>query len=316
MGYLVTGGGGFIGSHIVEHLARRGQRVRVLDDFSAGRRENLSGLPVEVLEGDIRDSEVVRAAVEGMDIVFHEAALCSVARSIDQPMVTHDINARSTVTLLNACRNAGVRRLVFASSSAVYGDAEVLPKRESMEPAPVSPYALTKWEGERYCRMFYELYGLETVCLRYFNVFGPRQDPGSEYAAVLPRFIEKALNGDRPTVYGTGGQTRDFTYVEDVVRANLRAADSEAAPGQVFNVASGEQRSLLEVIDSLARIVHRPLTPTFAQPRRGDIEHSHASIEMISRVLGHSPCVEFDQGLHRTVEWFRSSRHGRTRSVA
>lgn len=316
MGYLVTGGAGFIGSHIVEHLVRRGERVRVLDDFSTGRRENLSGLPVEVLEGDIRDSEIVRQAVDDMETVFHEAALCSVVQSVEQPVVTHDINARSTVTLLNACRNAGVRRMVFASSSAVYGNDEVLPKCEEMELAPISPYALTKWEGERYCRMFYELYGLETVCLRYFNVFGPRQDPGSEYAAVVPRFIEKALNGERPTIYGSGNQTRDFTYVGDVVRANLRAADSEAASGRVFNVASGQQRSLLEVVDSLGRVVDRPLTPMFTEPRPGDIEHSHASIERIVRTLDYAPRVEFEQGLYRTVEWFRSSGHVRTRSVA
>lgn len=316
MGYLVTGGAGFIGSHIVEHLVRRGERVRVLDDFSTGRRENLSGLPVEVLEGDIRDSEIVRQAVDDMETVFHEAALCSVVQSVEQPVVTHDINAMSTVTLLNACRNAGVRRMVFASSSAVYGNDEVLPKFEEMELAPISPYALTKWEGERYCRMFYELYGLETVCLRYFNVFGPRQDPGSEYAAVVPRFIEKALNGERPTIYGSGNQTRDFTYVGDVVRANLRAAESEAASGRVFNVASGQQRSLLEVVDSLGRVVDRPLTPMFAEPRPGDIEHSHASIERIVRILDYAPRVEFEQGLYRTVEWFRSSGHVRTRSVA
>lgn len=316
MRYLVTGGAGFIGSHIVEYLVDQGKDVRVLDNFSTGRHENIRGLPVEIVEGDIRDSEIVWKAVEGVDIVFHQAALCSVARSVEDPMSTHDINTRSTVALLNASRNVGVRRLVFASSCAVYGDSEVLPKREDMETIPISPYALSKLEGEQNCRMFQDIYGLETVCLRYFNVFGPRQDPGSEYAAVLPLFIQAALNGNRPVIYGSGTQTRDFTYVENVVRANVEAAHRGDAVGQVFNVACGERRSLLDVVGSLERVLHLKLTPVFREARTGDVQHSQASVELAGRVLGLSPSVGFEEGLHRTVQWFCQCQHMRARSVS
>lgn len=316
MRYLVTGGAGFIGSHIVEHLLDWGKDVRVLDDFSTGKRENLHGLPAEVVEGDIRDVEVTRKAVEGVDIVFHQAALCSVAHSVEDPILTHDINTRSTVALLDACHTARVRRLVFASSSAIYGDSEILPKREDMEPAPSSPYAMSKLEGEQNCRLFQDIYGLETVCLRYFNVFGPRQDPGSEYAAVLPRFIQAALNEYNPVIYGSGTQTRDFTYVENVVRANLEAAHRGDVSGQVFNVACGERRSLLDLVDSLEKLVHRKLTPEFRESRPGDVQHSQASVELAGRALGFSPSVDFDEGLHRTVQWFRQCQRLRARSVA
>lgn len=315
MSYLVTGGGGFIGSHIVESLVEEGKEVRVLDDFSTGERANLAGLPVEIIVGDIRDVQTVQKSVEGVDTVFHQAALCSVVRSIEDPVSTHDVNVRGTVVLLNACRNAGVRRVVFASSSSVYGDSDVLPKRENMKPEPMSPYAVSKLEGELYCQMFHKIYGLEAVCLRYFNVFGPRQDPSSEYAAVIPRFIQAALNGSGPIIYGDGAQTRDFTYVENVVRANVKAAVSKDAAGKVFNVACGECRSLLELVGSLEKISHRELTPVFRDARTGDVKHSQASIERAKRVLGFSPSIEFDEGLGRTVEWFRQCQRLRARSA-
>lgn len=305
MTYLVTGGAGFIGSHIVEHLVKRGKDVRVLDNFSTGKRANLRAVPARIIEGDIRDPERIRRAVEGVDIVFHQAALSSVPRSVEDPVTTHDVNARGTVVLLNACRHAGVRRLVFASSSSVYGESEALPKREEMKAAPISPYALSKLDGELYCRMFDKVYDLETVCLRYFNVFGPRQAPDSEYAAVIPRFIQAAINGGGPIIYGDGRQTRDFTYVENVVRANVEAATSPDAPGEVINVACGERRSLLDLVECLERILNRELTPIFREPRAGDVKHSQASIARARRVLGISPAVTFDEGLKRTVEWFR-----------
>lgn len=316
MTYLVTGGGGFIGSHVVEHLVARGKDVRVLDNFSTGKRANLCGLPVEIIEGDIRDAVTVRRAVEGVDAVFHHAALCSVARSVADPIPTHDVNAKGTVVLLEASRDAGVRRVVFASSSAVYGESEALPKREDMQTAPISPYAVTKLEGELYCRMFHEVYGLETVCLRYFNVFGPRQDPNSEYAAVIPRFIQAALNGGVPTIYGDGRQTRDFTYVDDVARANLKAAGNREAAGKVFNVACGGRHSLLELVGALERLLRRDLAPVFRDARAGDVKHSQASIERARRAFGFSPTTGFDEGLRRTVEWFREGERRLARSVA
>lgn len=307
MTYLVTGGAGFIGSHIVESLAKEGKEVNVLDNLSTGRRANLRGLSVNIVEGDIRDSKCVEKVVRGVDTVFHQAALCSVARSVEDPVATHDVNATGTVVLLNACRNAGVRRVVFASSSAVYGESEMLPKCEDMVTTPVSPYAVSKLEGELYCQMFYKVYGLETVCLRYFNVFGPRQDPNSEYAAVIPRFIESSVSMAQPIIYGDGTQTRDFTYVEDVVRANLAASTSPQAPGKVLNIACGERRSLLDLVQSLEKILDQDLTPVFREPRAGDVKHSQASIDLARRVLGMSPGVTFDEGLERTVAWFRNS---------
>jgi UDP-glucose 4-epimerase len=312
MAYLVTGGGGFIGSHIVEYLAKEGKETRVLDNFSTGRRTNLRGFSVDIIEGDIRDTECVQRSVKGVDTVFHQAVLCSVVRSVEDPVTTHDVNTTGTVLLLEACRRAGVRRVVFASSSAVYGESEMLPKREDMGTEPVSPYAVSKLEGELYCQMFYKVYGLETACLRYFNVFGPRQDPNSDYAAVIPRFIESATNGDRPIIYGDGTQTRDFIYVENVVRANLAAATSPRASGKVMNVACGERRSLIELVQSLEKTLDRDdLTPILREPRAGDVKHSQASIDLCSRLLGISPVVAFDEGLERTVGWFRNSPRSR-----
>lgn len=304
---LVTGGGGFIGSHLVELLLKNGATVKVFDNFSSGRRENLQGLAVQIIEGDIRDENGVQAAVRGVDTVFHLAALCSVAGSIHDPVATHEVNVTGTLMLLDACRSAGVRRVVFASSSSIYGDSPTLPKQEDMWPAPISPYAVSKLVGEHYCRMFWKVYGLETVCLRYFNVFGPRQDPGSEYAAVIPCFIHTVLHGARPVIYGDGMQTRDFTYVEDVARANLAAAAHRQLAGEIINVACGERWSLVDVLASLGRILDRDLDPDFRNPRPGDVKHSQASIARAQRLFGFSPQVKLDEGLKRTVEWFRAT---------
>lgn len=304
---LVTGGAGFIGSHLVELLTENGAEVRVFDNFSSGKRENLQGLAVPIVEGDVCDEGGIQSALRGVDTVFHLAALCSVARSIHDPAATHDVNVSGTLRLLDACRNAGVRRVVFASSSSIYGDSQTLPKREDMQPQPISPYAVSKLLGEYYCRMFWKVYGLETVCLRYFNVFGPRQDPGSEYAAVIPRFVHAALQGGRPIIYGDGTQTRDFTYVLDVARANMAVATQPRIAGEIINVACGERWSLLDILRSLGQILHQDLTPDFRSPRPGDVRHSHASIAKAERLFGFSPRVELEEGLKRTVEWLHAS---------
>ncbi|MFA0779696.1 MAG: hypothetical protein RJAPGHWK_001200, partial [Candidatus Fervidibacter sp.] len=246
---LITGGAGFIGSHLAERLVALGAKVRLLDDFTTGRKQNLSAFAhkVELLQGSLTDMATVRRAVAGMDVVFHQGALPSVARSVEDPLTTHQVNATGTLLLLLAAREAKVKRVVFASSSSVYGDTPTLPKREDMPPNPQSPYALSKLIGEQFCRLFWQLYGLETVSLRYFNIFGPRQDPTSQYAAVIPRFITALLRGERPTIYGDGEQTRDFTFVDNCVQANLLAATAEGVAGEVFNVGAGKQTSVNEL---------------------------------------------------------------------
>jgi UDP-glucose 4-epimerase len=305
---LVTGGAGFIGSHLVELLLENGAEVRVLDNFFTGKRENLQGLAVQIIEGDIRDVDHVWSAVQGVDTVFHLAALCSVGTSIKIPVTTHNVNVTGTLVLLDACRKAGVHRVVFSSSSSVYGDSQTLPKREDMKPAPISPYAVSKLIGEHYCQMFWRVYGLETVCLRYFNVFGPRQDPASEYAAVIPRFIHAVLHGEKATIYGDGTQTRDFTYAEDVARANLLVATNPQVAGEVINIACGERRSLLDLLGSLGEILGSNLVLDFRSPRPADVKHSQASITRAQCLLGYSPRVKFEEGLERTIEWFCGSR--------
>lgn len=248
--YLVTGGAGFIGSNIVEELVDRNESVRVLDNLSTGRRENIEPFmdKIEFIEGDLRDLDAVRKAVEGVDYVLHQGALPSVPRSIDEPLTTNEVNVNGTLKVLIAARDAGVKRVVYASSSSIYGNSEVLPKREDMPPNPLSPYAISKLAGENYCRIFYQIYGLETVCLRYFNVFGPRQDPTSQYSAVIPKFINAMLNGERPIIYGDGKQSRDFTFVANVVQANLLACEANGVAGELFNVACGERYTLLDLI--------------------------------------------------------------------
>jgi nucleoside-diphosphate-sugar epimerase len=306
--YLVTGGAGFIGSNIVTELVERGQQVRVLDDFSTGRRENLASLlgGIDLLEGSLQDLPTVGRAVDGVDYVLHQAALPSVARSIDDPVATHAINATGTLHLLIAARDAGVKRLVYASSSSIYGDSPTLPKQEDMVPHPKSPYAVSKLAGEQYCRSFAQVYGLETVCLRYFNVFGPRQDPTSQYSAVIPLFITAILRGELPTVHGDGGQSRDFSYVSNVVQANLLAATASGdAVGRVFNVACGVRYTLLDLIATLNDILGTGVEPIHTAPRPGDVRHSLADVAAAQEALGYEPEVDFYEGLRRTVAWYR-----------
>ena len=312
MFYLVTGGAGFIGSNLAEALLSAGHRVRVLDNFLTGKRENLAGLAerfgaaFELVEGDLRDLEGTRKAAEGVDYVLHQGALPSVPRSVADPVLTNGINVGGTVNLLVAARDAGVRRVVFAASSSAYGDTPELPKRESMTPCPKSPYAAQKLAGEHYMRIFFEVYGLETVSLRYFNVFGPRQDPASTYAAVIPRFITSVLSGKGPTIYGDGLQTRDFTYIDNVVEANLRAC---AAPGEAcgkaFNIACGERVSLLEILEIVYGLAGRRVAPKFEPSRQGDVRDSLADISLAKTHLGYSPKVAFPVGLSRTFDYFR-----------
>ncbi len=303
---LVTGGAGFIGSHLVERLLSEGWRVRVLDDFSSGRPENLarSADRVDLLRGDIRDPDTQQASVRDVEVVFHHAAVPSVPRSIAEPLLTNAVNVDGTLGLLEAAREAGVRRVVYAASSSAYGNTPELPKVETMPATPLSPYALQKYAGEVYCSLYHSIYGLETVSLRYFNVFGPRQDPQSEYAAVIPKFVCAALAGERPTIYGDGEQTRDFVFVADVARANLLAADAERAPGAVINVAAGRRTSLNELWDGIRQTVGSQAEPRYAEPRAGDVRDSVADLGRARELLGFEPAVDLREGLRQTVESF------------
>ena len=304
--YLVTGGAGFIGSNIVEALVVAGLRVRVLDDLSNGLERNLAafGGSVDLIRGDIRDASVVETAMRGVTVVLHLAALGSVARSVADPLTTNAVNVDGTLNVLRAARDAGVRRLVFSSSSSVYGDNPTLPKHEDLSPAPISPYAVSKLAGEAYVRVFARLYNIETVCLRYFNVFGPRQRPDSEYAAVIPRFMRWALAGQPLVVYGDGQQSRDFTYVSNVVRANLLAAEAPGVSGRVFNVACGERYSLLDIVGNLEEALGRPLEVVHEPARPGDVRHSYADIRAAGEALGYDVSVGFAEGLSRTLAAF------------
>lgn len=303
---LVTGGGGFIGSHIVMRLLDRGHEVRVIDDFSTGRKENLAGAAgrIDLREGDLRNPDAVRGAVEGVDWVFHEAALPSVARSVEDPLSTNAVNVQGTLQLLLAARDAGVRRVVYAASSSAYGDTPTLPKIETMPPSPLSPYALQKYAGEQYCVMFSRLYGLETVALRYFNVFGPRQDPAGFYSAVIPRFIVQLARGEKPTVFGDGEQSRDFTYIDNVVDANLLAAERSEAVGEVINVACGERITLNRLLAELRDILGVDTPAEHGPPRAGDVRHSLADISKAHRLLGYDPGIALREGLERTAAFF------------
>jgi nucleoside-diphosphate-sugar epimerase len=305
--YLVTGGAGFIGSNIVEELVRRGERTRILDNFSTGKRENLDPFleDVELIEGDLCHLDTVRHAVEGVDYILHQGAVPSVPKSIDNPLDTDESNVRGTLNLLVAARDAGVKRVVCASSSAVYGDTPTLPKAEDMKPVPLSPYAVSKLAGEHYCQVFYQVYGLETVALRYFNVFGPRQDPTSQYAAVIPRFVTAMLGGEQPIIYGDGEQSRDFSYVTNVVQANLLAATVPDVGGQVFNIACGQRYNLLELVAAINQILGTDITPVHTAPRVGDIKHSLADIARAGEMLGYQVEVEFKEGLRRLIVWCR-----------
>ncbi len=307
--YLVTGGAGFIGSNIVHELVKRGEHVRVLDNLSTGRPENLRGIldKIEFIEGDICDENTVRRAVYGVDYVLHQAALPSVQRSVNDPIASNRVNVNGTLNLLMAAREEKVKRFVIASSSSVYGDTPVLPKVEDMPINPLSPYATSKLAAEKYAMNFYKLYGLPTVALRYFNVFGPRQNPKSQYAAVIPKFITAMLKGESPVVYGDGEQSRDFTYIENVVEANLRACHSEKAPGHVVNIACGKRYTLNELLHLLENILEMPANARYEEPRPGDVKHSLASIELAREVLGYEPQISFEEGLRKTVAWYRDS---------
>ena len=305
--YLVTGGAGFIGSNLVRHLLAQGERVRVLDNFSTGRRENLQGLtgPIECVEGDLRAEADVRQAVAGVRYVLHLGALGSVGRAVQDPLTTHEVNMTGTLRLLLAAREAGVERLVFSSSSSVYGNTPVLPKQEDMIPTPLSPYALSKLAGEHYGRLFFELYGLRTFILRYFNVFGPRQNPKSQYAAVIPLFVDALRSGRAPVIYGDGGQTRDFTYVDDVIAANLACcAAPDAAAGGVYNVAWGNRVSVNELARRIGQLLGREIPPVYQPARAGDVRDSQADATRARDRLGWRPQVPFEEGLRRTVAWF------------
>ena len=305
---LVTGGAGFIGSNLTEALLRRGHGVRVLDNFSSGKRENLAfdendGV-FEIMGGDIRDREACLKALDGAEYVFHLAALASVPQSIEDPLTSNAVNVEGTLNLLVAARERGLKRFIFASSCAIYGDAPSLPKAEEMVPVPLSPYALQKYIGERYCRLFSGLYGLETVALRYFNVFGPRQDPGSIYSAVIPRFIHALTEGYPPTIYGDGEQSRDFVYIEDVVSANLLAMSASGLNGEVINIGCGKRTSLNVLLETLRRITGSAVKAVYKEPRPGDVRHTYADIGKGKEVLHYLPAVDLESGLRKTVDYF------------
>jgi nucleoside-diphosphate-sugar epimerase len=307
--YLVTGGAGFIGSHLVEGLVKQGERVRVIDNLTTGKRENLElcMAEIEFIEGDLRDPKAAAQAVKGADFILHQAAIPSVPRSIEDPLGTTENNLTGTLHLLMAACDVGVQRFVYASSCAVYGDSPLLPKKEEELPAPLSPYAVSKLAGEYYCQVFHELYSLETVSLRYFNVFGPRQDPLSPYAAVIPKFITLALAKKPLVVYGDGEQSRDFSFVDDVVEANLLACIAKGIAGEQLNVGSGKQTSLNQLVQTLKEIIAPDIEVEYADPQPGDVRHSLASIEKAQGLMGFAPKISFGDGLRRTAAWFKTT---------
>ena len=308
--YLVTGGAGFIGSSIARALIARGDGVRVVDNFSTGRRENLADIAdrIELLEGDIRDDKLLARATSDVEVVFHEAAIASVPQSMAEPLENHAVNATGTMRVLEAARHAGVRRVVYAASSAAYGDEPTLPKVETMPPAPISPYGATKLAGEVAMQVYARAFGLETVCLRYFNVFGPRQDPKSEYAAVIPKFITASLAGKQPRIFGDGKQSRDFCHIDNVVEANFAAAGADAgrASGRVFNVGCGESIDLNRVVALIGDILGKKLEAVHEPERAGDIKHSWGDVGAARAALGFRASVSFTDGLRRTIEWYKS----------
>jgi UDP-glucose 4-epimerase len=313
--YLVTGGAGFIGSNIVEGLLQRGEKVRILDNFSTGKRENIIEIKrnlakekresnfekLEIVEGDIRSYHIVREAVEGVDFILHQAALPSVPRSVKDPLTTNEVNVVGTLNVLNAAKETKVKRIIYASSSSVYGDLEVLPKTEDMLPKPLSPYAVSKLAGEKYCQVFTKLYGLETIILRYFNVFGNRQDPTSQYSAVIPKFIKIMKQGESPIIYGDGEQSRDFTYVSNIVNANLLACNDgfEEYAGEVFNTACGKRVTINDLVANINKLLQTNIEPTYQEPRPGDVRHSLANIGKARQFLDYAPTVDFYNGLEK-----------------
>lgn len=309
MKYLVTGGAGFIGSNIVSELLKQGQQVVVLDNFATGKRENILPLMKDknltMIEGDLRSFHIVRSAVKGVDYILHQGALPSVPRSINDPITSNDVNILGMLNILEAAKEFGVKRVITASSSSIYGNSETLPKVESMPVNPLSPYALTKYAQERYCQIFSQIYGLETVALRYFNVFGPNQDPTSQYSAVIPKFIKLIMADKEPVIYGDGSQSRDFTFVENNVWANIQACTAPKAAGEVINIACGERYTLIELVQMINEILGKNIEPKFETDRAGDVKHSLAGIDKAKEVLGYEVRVDFREGLRRTVEYFR-----------
>lgn len=306
MDFLVTGGAGFIGSHLIAELLERRHKVRSVDNFSSGKRENLAPFEgrIDMIEGDIADPDVCRRACDGVRVVLHEAAVPSVPKSIADPATSHRANVLGTFNILQAAREAGVKRFVSAASSSAYGESPTLPKIESMPTSPLSPYAVQKLAGEQYCRVFALCYGLETISLRYFNVFGPRQDPKSQYAAAIPAFVTAILAERPPTIYGDGEQTRDFTYIENVVNANLLAAEAPKTRGEVVNIACGEHITINKIIERINELTGKSVRPKHVDARPGDIKHSWADIQLAENVIGYRPTIKFDDGLERTVRWY------------
>lgn len=308
--YLITGGAGFIGSNIAEALINRGDKVTVLDNFATGDRANLVDFidKIKLIEGDLRNYDTVREAVNGTDFVLHQGALPSVPRSISDPLSSNEVNVTGTLNLLNAAKDAGVKRVVMASSSSVYGDTPTLPKKEDMIPTPLSPYAVSKLAGEKYFQVFANIYGLHTVALRYFNVFGPRQNPDSQYSAVIPKFIKAILNDESPVIYGDGEQSRDFTYIQNTINFNIRATEIDCPPGVVMNAAVHQRTTLNELVEMINRILGKDVKPIYADPRPGDIKHSFADIDLLKETLQYEPEVLFEEGLRRTISWYKE-RH-------
>jgi len=309
MKYLVTGGAGFIGSNIVSELLKQGQQVVVLDNFATGKRENILPLMknenLTMIEGDLRSFHIVRSAVKGVDYILHQGALPSVPRSINDPITSNDVNILGMLNILEAAKEFGVKRVITASSSSIYGNSETLPKVESMPVNPLSPYALTKYAQERYCQIFSQIYGLETVALRYFNVFGPNQDPTSQYSAVIPKFIKLIMADKEPVIYGDGSQSRDFTFVENNVWANIQACTAPKAAGEVINIACGERYTLIDLVNMINEILGKKIEPKFEKDRAGDVKHSLAGIDKAKDLLGYEVKVDFREGLRRTVEYFQ-----------
>ncbi len=309
---LVTGGAGFIGSNLTEALLERGHSVRILDDFSTGKKQNLvfdKAYPsLEIVEGDIRDLPTCHEAVQGMEYVFHQGALPSVQRSVEDPESSNAVNVGGTLNVLLAARDNGVKRVMYAASSSVYGDTPTLPKHEEMPPNPLSPYALQKHVGEHYCRLFYQLYGLETISLRYFNIFGPKQDPNSLYSAVIPKFIDALLEGRPPIIFGDGEQSRDFTYIENVVQANLLAMSAKQLHGEAVNIACGQRISLNQLLGVLKKILGSKQDPIYEEPRKGDVKHSLADIRKAREMIHYEPTVGIETGLRKTVDFFRNQK--------
>jgi len=306
MKFLVTGGAGFIGSHIVDGLVGNGDKVKVLDDFSSGRMENLKDIfnKIELIKGDIRNKEIVRRAMEGVDYVLHQAALRSVPKSLANPELYNDVNINGTLNILTAAREAKVKRIVIASSSSIYGEVEKLPEREDFLPQLISPYGLTKLAGEYYSRIFSKIYGLETVNLRYFNVFGPRQSLENEYAVVIPKFVTCMLKDIQPPIHGDGKQTRDFTYVSNVVQANIKSAVTPGIKCEIFNIACGKAYSVLDIVKYVNKILGKSILPVFGPIRAGDAKHTLADISMAKKLIGFKPEIGFEEGLKKTIEYF------------